>query len=95
VTFAPAVESPGGGNGHLLFVRTGTLMAQPFDAKRLELSGQAVPIAEQVAVSAGSNFSMAPTGVLAYRTGGGAGQQQLTWYDRQGKTLGTVADPYV
>jgi dipeptidyl aminopeptidase/acylaminoacyl peptidase len=70
-------------------------MAQPFDTKRLELSGQAVPIAEQVAVSLGSNFSLAPNGSLAYRTGGGAGQQQLTWYDRQGKTLGAVADPYV
>jgi serine/threonine protein kinase/Tol biopolymer transport system component len=92
VQFAPAL---GGGDGHLLFVRAGTLMAQPFDTKRLELSGQAVPIAEQVAISAFSNFSAAPTGSLAYRTGGGAGQQQLTWYDRQGKTLGTVSDPYV
>ena len=95
VQFAPAAESPGNGNGHLLFVRAGTLMAQPFDTKRLELSGQAVPIAEQVAFSLASNFSVAPTGSLVYRTGGGAGQQQLTWYDRQGKTLGTVADPYV
>ena len=42
---------PGGSNtkyanGFLTFVRAGTLMAQPFDAKRLTLSGEAVPIAE-------------------------------------------------
>jgi hypothetical protein len=57
----PAVYVPsplaGDAPGFLLFVRGadlssaasgGTLMAQPFDPKRLELSGEAVPIAEQV-----------------------------------------------
>ena len=33
--------------GYLLFHRAGTLMAQPFDASRLELNGEAVPIAER------------------------------------------------
>ena len=68
---------PGGLNtkyasGFLTFVRAGTLMAQPFDAKRLTLSGEAVPIAEQVftgmAVSTGA-FSISDTGVLAVRNG--------------------------
>ena len=34
--------------GYLLFNRQGTLMAQPFDAARLQLGGEAVPIAEGV-----------------------------------------------
>ena len=34
--------------GHLLFPREGSLMAQPFDAKRLVTTGEAVPVAEQV-----------------------------------------------
>jgi eukaryotic-like serine/threonine-protein kinase len=38
--------SPGGGPGHLLFLRDTTLFAQPFDPGRLELSGEAVPVAD-------------------------------------------------
>jgi eukaryotic-like serine/threonine-protein kinase len=34
--------------GYLLFNRAGTLLAQPFDADRLELKGDAIPIAEGV-----------------------------------------------
>ena len=34
--------------GHLLFVRDTTLMAQPFDLERLEISGDATPVAERV-----------------------------------------------
>ena len=34
--------------GYLLFVRGETLMAQPFDAVRLELSGEPVPVADGV-----------------------------------------------
>jgi serine/threonine protein kinase len=35
--------------GYALFIRQGTLLAQPFDAEKLQLNGEAVPIAEQVA----------------------------------------------
>ncbi len=35
--------------GYLLFVRQGTLMGQPFDAERLQVTGDAFPIAEDVA----------------------------------------------
>ena len=35
--------------GYLLYNRLGTLMAQPFDADRLQLTGDAVPIAEGLA----------------------------------------------
>src|SRR4030095_7644087 len=45
VTYAAAV---GSGPGRLLFLREGTLMAQPFDAVRLALAGEAVPVAERV-----------------------------------------------
>ena len=33
---------------HLFFVRDGTLMARPFSAKRLELRGDAFPVAEEM-----------------------------------------------
>ena len=34
--------------GYILFARERTLMAQPFDAGKLQTTGDAVPIAEQV-----------------------------------------------
>ena len=43
--YAPA-SGPGSSAGHLLFTREGSLMAQPFDLRRLELAGEAVPIAQ-------------------------------------------------
>ena len=34
--------------GHLLFEREGALMAQPFDASRLQLHGEPFPVVQQV-----------------------------------------------
>jgi Tol biopolymer transport system component len=83
--------------GHLLFLRETTLMAQPFDARRLELTGEAFPIAEEIQTNAITNpygfFSASENGVLAYRTGIRAASTQLVWFDRQGRSLGTVGPP--
>ena len=84
------VPSPGPGHGHILFVREGSLMAQPFDERRLEFAGDAVPIAEQV--SAQGQYAASSTGALVYASGS-AGRRQLAWYDRQGKPAGTVWNP--
>ncbi len=81
--------------GHILFVRESTLMAQPFDSKRLELTGDAFPIAEQILTFAGfglSAISASEDGVLAYRTGAGPIGSKLVWFDRQGKELGVLGD---
>src|SRR5262245_15302575 len=90
------VYSTAGGIGRLLFVRDTTLFAQPFDAQRLELKGDAVPVADQVGFFQLANaglFSVSETGVLAYRVGAGAGAlRQLTWYDSEGKPAGTMGD---
>ena len=84
--------SGGGGPGQILFLRDGTLMAQPLDDKRFELTGQAVPIAERVgSTNQYGNFSAAANGSLAYRTGS-AGNSQFTWLDRQGKILNPVGE---
>ena len=61
-------------NGHVLFVRNGTLIAQPFDAERLELRGAPVPLVEQLkalhtgATGVTGEFSVSDNGVLAYQT---------------------------
>lgn len=82
-------------NGYLFFPRAGTLMAQPFDARRLELQDVPVPAAEEVAITwyFTGVFSVADDGVLVYRTASAPGTFQLTWVDRQGKTLGTFGTP--
>ena len=81
--------------GHLLFLRGTTLMAQRFDANRLELTGEASAIAEQIQMVVGATYSMfsaSENGVLAYRTGNGQGGSQLVWVDRKGKQIGVLGD---
>ena len=82
--------------GHVLFLREGTLMAQPFDAERLTTTGEAVPVAEQVQGVLNSGrvgaFSVSETGLLAYREGAGASGAFLTWFDRSGKQGTAVGD---
>ena len=90
-TGVPAVFA----NGHLFFPRAGTLMAQPFDARRLEPDGLPVPVAQDVGITWYSTgiFSVSDEGVIVYRTAPGPAPSQLSWVDRQGKTLGTFGPP--
>ncbi len=90
-TGVPAVFA----NGHLFFPRAGTLMAQPFDASRLELRGVPVPVAQDVGITwyFTGMFSVSDAGVFVYRTASASGTFQLTWVDRQGKTVGTFGPP--
>jgi Tol biopolymer transport system component/predicted Ser/Thr protein kinase len=78
--------------GQLLFERDGKLMAQSFDTARLELAGEPKEVAEHVGSYVTFGFFSASTnGRLVYRaTGPGF---QLTWFDRKGNVLGTVAEP--
>jgi serine/threonine protein kinase len=81
--------------GHLFFVRDGTLMAQSFDTKRLEMAGDAIPIAEQVQMGGGGGkgaFSVSEQGILAYQTADASSGSQLTWFDRSGKQTGVLGD---
>ena len=87
-------------NGHLVFMRGATLVAQAFDVDRLQLAGEPVPIAQQVQ-SAGSGasggagaFTVSDTGLLVYQSGV-LTRSQLAWYDHEGKrgsALGDQAD---
>ncbi len=81
--------------GYLLFMRGTTLLAQRFNLRRLEVEGEAVPVAEDV-VRRGSigGFSASENGILAYRKGGlAAGNQRITFLDRSGKELGASTAP--
>jgi eukaryotic-like serine/threonine-protein kinase len=90
---AEFVPSPNRASGEILFLRDGTLFAQPFDLRRLELAGEAVPVAGQVAsFLAEGHFSASRSGTLVYRTGGAGGSYKLARFDRQGNTLGMPTD---
>jgi eukaryotic-like serine/threonine-protein kinase len=87
------VPSLGSVPGYLLFMRDGALIAQPFDPTRLGLTGEPVTVAEQVGFYRDYGFFSASTnGLLAYRAGGDSGASQLTWFDREGKVVGTLGD---
>jgi len=79
----------GSSQGQLLFVRDGTLVTQPFDAHKLELTGDPISLAERVGSWRSYAFFSASASALVYRTGG-AGVRQLTWLDREGRTLSAV-----
>jgi serine/threonine protein kinase/Tol biopolymer transport system component len=81
-------------NGYLFFLRQRTLMAQPFDIRRLQLQGAPVPITEvQTTWYNTGVVSISPGGALAYRPPAVSGGTQLTWIDRQGKILSTFGPP--
>jgi Tol biopolymer transport system component len=82
-------------SGKLLFVRERVLVAQAFDAAKGTLSGEAVPLAEDVLVISGAAaavFSSSRTGVLAFLTGKAENQTTLEWRDRTGKTTAPMGD---
>ena len=85
--------SNGDRQGYLLWQRNGALVAQAFDGTTLTLSGDPRPIADAV----GTVGSLAYLGVAVSANGtlihAAPDLQQLTWFERSGKPLGTLGDP--
>jgi eukaryotic-like serine/threonine-protein kinase len=84
-------------SGFLVFPRAGALMAQPFDATRLALSGEAMPVAENAAfplsvppTAALAAFVVSNTDVLVYQP---SRMSRFVWFDRAGKQIGILGDP--
>jgi serine/threonine-protein kinase len=74
-------------SGHLVFVRQGLLLAAPFDLERLEVTGNAVPVVDNVStdsVWAIALYDVAADGSLVYVRGGDYASTIPTWIDRQG-----------
>ena len=76
----------------MLYVQDDVLYAQRIDLQGGRLIGKPQRIIDPVFTrdSAGqAQFSVAGTGVLAWRAGKSA-RSQLTWFDRHGNVLGTA-----
>jgi eukaryotic-like serine/threonine-protein kinase len=92
-----AISSPLYSSGYLLFVRAGTLLAQPFDADQLELKGDAIPVADGVQffpVNGRAVVAVSENGVLAYRSVPANAQFKLVWVDRKGAEQPLPAPPH-
>ncbi len=83
-------------SGHIAFVRSGTLMAVPFDGANLEVTGDPVVVLEDLMQAEGvgntgmnigiGQYSVSRSGTLAYLPGGIMPEQQtqLNWVDLAG-----------
>jgi serine/threonine protein kinase/Tol biopolymer transport system component len=82
-------------SGWLLFGRDDGLLAQPFDAGRLEFAGEPVSLSSTIGgdLLATSNytFSVSQTGVLVFDASPGRHRRQLSWVDRRGQQVRNMA----
>jgi hypothetical protein len=87
-TYAPVLRGHG---PSLLFVHDGSLMAQAFDWRRLELSGERAVVVPEIQFRRWNKgqFSISSNGVLLYQAGCSE-DHQLTWFDRRGKAVSAV-----
>src|SRR5262249_46615028 len=76
-------------SGHLVYARSGSLLAVPLDAKSLEGTGQPFTALEGVQMSRNSgvaNYDVSASGDLVYIAGpADKGERTLVWVDRNGK----------
>jgi eukaryotic-like serine/threonine-protein kinase len=82
--YVAVARDPSSGHHYLLYPKNESLWAQSFDIARGKLSGDPVAISADVGL-----FTASGTGTLVSRQIS-AEQTQLTWFDRGGKTLGTL-----
>jgi serine/threonine-protein kinase len=92
--------------GHLVYARDGTLLAVPFDLRRLQVTGAPTGVVGGVtqAVNTGSislndtgaaQFTLSASGAMAYLPGGifPSIDRELVWVDRNGATTALPVPP--
>jgi serine/threonine protein kinase len=81
--------------GYLLFYRDHTLFAQHFDVKNFKVTGEPVPIFNDIGFSpriSKAVFSASGAGLLVAQKAGESASQ-LTWFDRAGHEVGAATKP--
>ncbi|HEX7076931.1 MAG TPA: protein kinase [Candidatus Eisenbacteria bacterium] len=94
-SLGPAASRAEYASGHLLYVRAGTLIAQPFDAGAIRFKGDPFPVAQGVEFDAlgSARFSASLNGTLVYRSGSAGESSRLAWVNRRGEILATLGTP--
>ncbi len=83
-------------SGHLLFVRQGTLYAQPFKTSSFSTTGSPLAIVQGVAVDTGFGrpaLAASLGGVFLYRSTAAARLRQFIWFDRKGLEIARIGEP--
>jgi len=76
-------------SGHLVYVRSGSLIAVPFDPVRLEIRGQSRSVADSIefdATNGVSDVSLSENGLLAYVRSVRPRSTRVVWVDRNGRS---------
>src|SRR5262249_34834937 len=91
---AAAPADTANGDGWLLFVRDGALLARPFDTSRLDFTGEPFSLSDKLGSGIFGppfNFSVSDNGVLVFDPSLKQRQhRQYRWVDRRGKTINTL-----
>jgi len=86
-----------GGSGWLLFGRDGALLAQPFDAGRLEFTGEEFTLLDSVGSDPiypiNLTFSASDNGVLVFDPSLNRHHRQYLWVDRRGQRINSLDMP--
>jgi serine/threonine-protein kinase len=84
-----AVSPKYAATGHLVYAQGGNVLAAPFDAQRLAITGPAAPLVEgvlQSRITGAAQYAIANNGSLAFVSGGMRTDfRKLVWVDRNGK----------
>ncbi len=73
--------------GHIVFGRAGSLLAMPFDLRRLEVTGPPVPLVEGVAMNTATGagqYAIAASSLVYIPGAGYETRRELLWVDRKG-----------
>jgi serine/threonine protein kinase len=82
-------------DGHLIYVREGSMMARPVDLNSFQFTGPARPIAEDVIADPGSalaQFSATERGLLVYHSGIEEAAMPILLQSRSGEVVKQVGD---
>jgi Tol biopolymer transport system component len=82
-------------SGYLIFARGTTLMAQPFDPQRPDVTGEPIAVLQGVRrTRGGATFAVAANGTLAYVPSGPETpvRSALVWVDRSGRAVARAVD---
>ena len=78
-------------SGHLVFKdASGTLMVMPFDADRLEPTGDVFAASEAITTGPLPAFSISANGTLAYLSPEFSSDSRPTWFNRMGHEVGSA-----
>lgn len=85
-------------NGHILFIRQSVLMAQPFDVQNFAVTGEPVPIAQQIQYDnrfSKATFSVSQDGLLLYQSIGTRWKRELALFDSSGEKISSFGQPEI